>query len=122
MGGRCSAPPEHAAVVSEEIGKLDIFNDIKTVDVDCASCDFSFDLLNTPEKMNFDFASGAFRIVLPSDASFTAQSDSLAGKVTVNGFASISKIGNKTVVGSGASSFQFDMMAGSISITARVSN
>lgn len=95
---------------------------IKTVDVDCASCDFSFDLLNTPEKMNFDFASGAFRIVLPSDASFTAQSDSVAGKVTVNGFASISKIGDKMVVGSGASSFQFDMMAGSISITARVSN
>ena len=29
-------PPEHAAVVSEEIGKLDIFNDIKTVDVDTA--------------------------------------------------------------------------------------
>ena len=32
-------PPEHAAVVSEEIGKLDIFNDIKTVDVDTAIAD-----------------------------------------------------------------------------------
>ena len=32
-------PPEHAAVVSEEIGKLDIFNDIKTVDADAAIAD-----------------------------------------------------------------------------------
>jgi phosphoglucomutase len=31
--------PEHATVVSEEIGKLDIFNDIKTVDVDTAIAD-----------------------------------------------------------------------------------
>ena len=29
-------PPEHAAVVSEEIGKLDIFHDIKTMDVEDA--------------------------------------------------------------------------------------
>ena len=29
-------PPEHAAVVSAEIGKLDIFTDVKTVDVDTA--------------------------------------------------------------------------------------
>ena len=32
-------PPEHAAVVSEEIGKLDIFRDIKTVDTDTAIAD-----------------------------------------------------------------------------------
>ncbi len=97
---------------------------VNRIDLDCASGKMLFDLVNTPEKVDVDSASGSITLRLPADASFTAKVDSLSGLLDIDGsFGSISGSGSATngkhVVNGGASSFEFDMMSGKVTIEAR---
>ncbi len=91
---------------------------IGRLDLDFASGSMDFDLLNTPDKVNVDAATGKFRFTLPADASFAVKADSLSGSVTLEGFDSSAQNG-RTVVNGGSSSFEFDLMSSSVVIAAR---
>lgn len=95
---------------------------IRTLDVDCASGKLTFDLLNTPDSVDVDLASGNVRFVLPADASFTVDSDMLSGSVWIDGFAIESDHNGHKVVNGGLGRFDFDMTSGKITIEARSGN
>ena len=93
---------------------------IGRLDLDSATGSMDFDLLNTPERVDIDAASGNYRFTLPADASFSVKVDSLSGSVNINGFTT-SYANGKTVVGDGSSLFDIDSMSGSVTIDARTS-
>lgn len=88
-----------------------------SIDLDSAGANLSFELLNTPDKIEIDGMSGSYRIGLPSDASFAVKADSLAGSVSINGF-KVEREGERTIVNGGSSKFNFSLMSGSVTIEA----
>ena len=87
------------------------------IDLDSAGANLTFELLNTPDKIEIDGMSGSYRIGLPSDASFSVKADSLAGSVNINGFRT-EREGERTIVNGGSSKFNFSLMSGSVTIEA----
>lgn len=90
---------------------------IESIDVDSAGANLKFELLNTPSKIDIDGMAGSYRIVLPSDASFSVKADSLAGSVNINGFQTGYENG-RTIVNGGKNKFDFSLMSGSVTIEA----
>lgn len=90
---------------------------VGSIDLDSAGAMFTFELDKTPSKIDVDGAAGSYKFVLPRDASFSVKADTLAGTVSINGFAT-KEDGRKTVVNGGDSTFDFDLMSGSVTIEA----
>ena len=59
-------------------GSVDYSGTLQELDMDAASGDFSGSLSNTPKELQMDSASGSLELVLPSDAGFTINMDSLS--------------------------------------------
>ena len=90
---------------------------IRKIDIDSATGSFCFDLINTPDTIDVDAMSGNYKLVLPKDASFSVDMDSLSASLSMPGF-SANILGHNTVVGGGNSQFDFDLVSGEIIITA----
>ena len=91
---------------------------VNRIDLDMASGKALFDLANTPDQIDADCASGSITLRLPADASFTSKVNALSGTISLNGFSGTTSNG-KTVVNGGASSFEFEMMSGKVTIEAK---
>ena len=90
----------------------------KRIDVDCASGSISLGLLNMPDRIDLDLMSGSCQIMLPEDASFQVDMDSLSGNLDINGF-SVTEKGKKRIVNGGDCHIDVDMMSGSVTIEPR---
>lgn len=93
---------------------------IDRLDLDCASGELTFELNEAPEKIDVDAAAGTYRFVLPSDASFEIDQDTLpTAKISTVGFSDITVRNGKTVVNGGRKTYSFDMVAGKVTIEAK---
>lgn len=90
---------------------------IRKIDIDSASGSFRLELMSTPEIIDVDAMSGKYEFILPSDSSFSVDMDSLSASLSMPGFSS-NLFGHNTIVGSGDSRFNFDLVSGEIIIRA----
>lgn len=90
---------------------------IGKIDIDSASGSFLLELSNTPEIIDVDAMSGKYEFILPGDSSFSVDMDSLSASLSMPGFSS-NLFGHNTIVGSGDSRFNFDLVSGEIIIRA----
>lgn len=91
--------------------------EIRKIDLDSATGNFTFELTGTPDIIDVDAMSGKYEFVLPSDSSFSVDMDSLSASLSMPGFSS-NLFGHNTIVGTGNSKFDFDLVSGEIVIRA----
>lgn len=67
--------------VDSASGEVTFSGCLKEFDMDCASAKAELTLFNTPDSISMDSASGDLELTLPEDCGFTAELDSLSGKI-----------------------------------------
>lgn len=87
---------------------------VKTLSCDAASADITAVLLQAPQSIDMDGASGSLDLTLPEDCGFTVELDSLSGNFRSD--FTMSKNGDTYVCGNGACRIDVDSMSGDVII------
>lgn len=109
---------EHCTVDSLDVdtasGDLIFSGSLNQLDCDSASATIVMNLSNVPRKVDVDTASGNVDIVLPNNAGFTVQMDSMSGKF--HSEFDYHETNGRYVSGDGACNIQVDAMSGNVNI------
>lgn len=87
---------------------------VKTLSCDAASADITAVLLQVPQSIDMDCASGSLDLTLPEDCGFTVELDSISGNFRSD--FEVSKTGDSYVHGNGACRINVDSMSGDVTI------
>lgn len=95
-------------------GNLDFTGRLVTLEVDAASANVTANLLNVPDSMELDAASGSFDLTLPKDAGFNAELSSVSGHI-VSEFET-TETGKRLLCGDGTCKMDINTVSGDVTI------
>ena len=95
-------------------GGLTLSGQANRLELDGVSADMTLSLSQVPGEISSDTVSGHVQITLPADASFSAELDSVSGKLDCQ--FSTSKQGDVYYCGQGGGAFSFDSVSGNVRI------
>lgn len=95
-------------------GNLDFAGRLVTLEVDAASANVTVNLLNVPDSMELESASGSFDLTLPKDAGFNAELSSVSGHI-VSEFET-KESGKRLLCGDGGCKMEIKTISGEVTI------
>lgn len=95
-------------------GSITVNSDVSTFDLDTVSGDCQVATHTVPEDVNTDSVSGDFTLLVPANASFTAEQDSVSGGINCS-FATSSQ-DDRILCGEGGNDWNFDSVSGDVYI------
>lgn len=95
-------------------GRITVSSDVSDFELDTVSGDCQVSTRTVPNDISTDSVSGNFTLLVPDSASFTAEQDSVSGRLDCD-FATSSRDG-RIVCGDGGNDWSFDSVSGDVYI------
>ncbi len=93
-------------------GKVEVHGKLESLEMDAVSGEVNLYLENVPKSLEVDGVSGRIKVVLPANAGFTAELDSVSGTMSCNG-----DRGDHLSYGDRYGKFEFSTVSGNVEIS-----